>query len=680
MRLLFTIFLFCTLLWPEGSQVLPSSKIKGNIAECVYRGLYPTVGKIVGEYNFANGIDHIDVKRNSFGKITKCTITDSKFGNAKLGKVLNPKTGLKDIQQMSDEWILQNLQKLNTMDLVKSKLDQTTKNKIMKARNNGEYKQLQGLLKSGVCKKRVFNLKFHDDGLINTGYHDVKNDGKGVVKTRPIKKDKYANRLINPTKGKLDAGDIKLRELVYDCTATHICPKNSPSCVSKMKVKLYKSPKAVNSMILKASSDGLPKNNSIKSANSSRKVTKVLKAKTVRSLSASVAKKTALKGAAKGLAAGIASKLPFVGIAAQIAWDAYLGYKIEMHDAKIENNENNIQVNADSISRLEQESEVFGMKIDNNTYKISALMQELSMHTLQLEMLDEQISTLTFKMINMQTDVNQNTKKIEAINNGIFNTGIEQLNKYYETNSTRINYLYDAIRELDKSKKIEGDDVNVLVDYYLIIAGYELYINTQDIYDLESLERSYQSLSVSVQKNYEYLGLLNTVYLAISDLDKKQLKGYKNILFDTTSKVMTNKIKELYFDEALEISENYIRILNEDTSNKLYKKAHKAKMDNFEKNRHFTSVNNALSVIEKNQNSLLNEAVIKYLYSENDFENALKLLRTKRFDDNEFRVKMFAVIYSYLGNKEKLVAIKNMVLTSSTYTDELKKWIGELKI
>ncbi len=97
-------------------QALPLNKVKGNIAECVYDGLQSTIGKIYGEYNVINGIDHILVKRSG-GKITDCIITDSKFGTARLaGERLDLQSGMKDLDQLSNRHLLQILDRLDTGD------------------------------------------------------------------------------------------------------------------------------------------------------------------------------------------------------------------------------------------------------------------------------------------------------------------------------------------------------------------------------------------------------------------------------------------------------------------------------------------------------------------------------------------------------------------------------------
>lgn len=600
-----------------------NSKFNANVAEDFMHKFFKGSGwtQLPGEIG-SNGIDGLYVKMKN-GVVSDVLLVESKFKKGGIAPIKNgsmsiSKSGIgktvDGAMQMSKEWC-------------RKKIKNLIKHGDSQFRT--AYKQIGRHIENGTIRKKYFGLSPTLDNKVKVVLYDVVDEGVNKVK-------------VTKAKGR----PLALHGVEFD-------PKNPKKPYERKLAKDFNKIKATHE----------------------KKFLNTAKAKTVRSLSASVGKKAALKGAAKGLAAGLASKLPFVGIAAQIGWDVYLGYKIEMHDVKIEKNEKNIQLNTDYISRLQQESEVFGIKINKNTYNISALMKDFSVHTSQLEMLDKQITTLTFQVIDMQTDINQNTKDIEAIRNGIFKSGINKLNEYYDTNGTDPKYLNTAIEHFDNRKVISNGRKVPLVAYYLVIARYEQYLIGHKNHDLEEIEKNYTYLADMAGKNPEYMGLLNNAYIAISDLNKEQLKSYKDILADTTNKVIDQKIKTLHFDESLDMAEYYIQIVDTDKSSDIHKKAYKAKIDNFEKNKYFTSVHNALNVVNENQNSLLNEVAARYLYSENSFENTLEVLRTKRFDDNEFRVIIFAAVYAYLGDKKRLEEVKEMVLTNSTYTNELKKMI-----
>ena len=444
---IFLVISVLLLVLAEAESKLPLNKMKGNIAECVYNSIYPTMGKIIGEYNLANGIDHIDILRDASGKITKCTITDSKFGNARLQYVKNPKTGKKDIQQMSDEWILQNLEMLNTIDLAKSNFDQKIKNKILKARNRGEYKRLMGLVKSGVCKKRIFNLKIHDDGSINTGYHEVVSDGKGKVKTTPIKKDKYANRFINPSKSKsMDAGDKKLLDKIHECTAKTVCPKGDIKCINITKGKLAKSPKSINALMAKASSDILThtsgttqKKNTVKNPKQKPNPKKIKQGTRFKSMANAARKSsvyTLLKSVGKPVGRQAAKmsvillkSVPFVGVAAQVAWDMHVSSQLDEHgrkidglekktkvnEANIEANKADIMYNRAAIQRLNEEFSILGDSIAENKVQIAQLANQLLLTDEKVEGLSNDISIVASNLSVVASVAQENAKKIEQI-------------------------------------------------------------------------------------------------------------------------------------------------------------------------------------------------------------------------------------------------------------------------
>ena len=676
---------------------LPLNKTKGNIAECVYESIYPAVGKIAGEYNLANGIDHINILRDKAGgKIIKCTITDSKFGNAKLATDrLDMVTGVKNVQQMSDKWILQNLEKLNTMDLSKSKLDPQTKNKILKARNNGEYKRLMGLVKSGVCEKRLFNLKFHDDGRINTGYHEVISDGNNRVRTKPITKDTYANRLINPAqKGTMDVRDKKLLDKAYECTAKTICPKGDMNCISDKKAKFYKNPKSVKPIMERASSSSSGKKIPLKNSqtkisfrnkqknipkNTISRSARVSSVKIVKSIGTKTVLKAGAKGTAKGAFASIASKLPYVGIAAQVAWDAYIGYKLEVHDEKLKVNTQNIQsnsqeiaLNAQYINKLLREQEILGINIDENTQQIQKLFGKLFTSEGRIETIDSQIIQIMTQTAGMSQQISENRQEIQKVKDGIFFTGIEQMQDYYETNTS--SYLTDAIGDFRITLKTNNQKVSHLAYYYLIISKYELYLLKNDKSELEDINRYFDDLRDYVVQNPQSLTLLNSTYFALSDLGENDLDTLRKKLGETTRKVIQKIISKKRFDDAYDRVESYLSLLKKDPkSDPLYQQVIDMREENLKAHENFTSIRDAMDTIEQNQNQLLNEKAVRYLYKEDSFRNALKILQTKRFADEEFRTKASIRVFEQLGEEERLKAFAKKVENNPNYSENIRE-------
>ena len=132
-------------------------------------------------------------------------------------------------------------------------------------------------------------------------------------------------------------------------------------------------------------------------------------------------------------------------------------------------------------------------------------------------------------------------------------------------------------------------------------------------------------------------------------------------------------------DDALSVAENYALIMQMPKEiNQLYKNAEQNKKDHFEKYKKFSSIKNVMLVVDKYHNSLLNESAVRYLYKENSFDNAIKLLQTKMFDNDEFRIIAFASIYTYLGEKDKLYKLKKLVEKNSTYSQKIKNIIKDM--
>jgi hypothetical protein len=233
MRILFLVTFILS------SNVLATvNKVKGNIAECVYERLNPTIGKIHGEYNAVNGIDHVFLKRSG-NKIVDCMIVDSKFGSAKLAKDReNWETGEKELEQLSLKHLDQILDRLengnyqNPPGLMSAKDAQN----IVKAQARGDYTQLRKMIQNGQCKKRVFNLQIDQYGHTYTEYKIVEDIDDKRVKTRPAKggeRTLYDRKKNHP----------KVNNFFRECFAEQMCiEKRSKFCIPNMIKKLEKNP------------------------------------------------------------------------------------------------------------------------------------------------------------------------------------------------------------------------------------------------------------------------------------------------------------------------------------------------------------------------------------------------------------------------------------------------------
>ena len=393
-----------------------------------------------------------------------------------------------------------------------------------------------------------------------------------------------------------------------------------------------------------------------------------------------------------GTTAKFAGRLGTIGLVASVAAvvteasiEVYKTYKqVGENKEDIAEVKGNVQLNTQYIDRLLGEQEILGIKIDENTYNISELTKQLVYHSGQFDLIDQKFqavdnrfSALTAQMVDVQTLVNKNIQAIQEIKDGVYITGVQKFNEYYDTHDT--DYLDEAITELDKTKNIHNTKVEPLAVHYLVIARYEKYLDTGNAHEMDEVKKNFRELTRYIGKNPDYLGLLSNAYAAISDLDEEVLKLFRDQLDKATEKAINQKISAGQFDKAMYMAENYISITNTDDSYPLYKKTLKAKKVNYEAHKNFTSIGNVMKIVSENQNSLLNEAAVKYLYKEDSLNNALTLLRTKRFDNDEFRVKAIALIY-YLdknNRSEELKALVKLILDNPTYTEEIKKQIRE---
>ena len=619
------------------------SKFNANVAEEFMHKFFTNSGwkQLPGEIG-SNGIDGLYVKMKN-GVVSDVLCVESKYKGKGIPSIKNgamsiSKSGIgttvDGAMQMSKKWC-------------KKKIDNLIKHGKPELRS--AYKQVGKHIEKGTVRKKYYGFTKVGD-KIKVALYNIVDEGTDKIKIvqskgRPFKV----------------AGEFDL--------------KNPKTPYEKKQVRDFKK-------IIKSNEK------TFTSAKKARfaKTTRVTSAKVAKGLGKKAALRAAARGAGKGASMGLLGVVPIIGIAAQIAWDGYVGYKIEMHDALIENNQKNIVQNSQFIDRLTKETELLGVQIDTHTYQLSSLTRQLLQHSSQFdavekqfEAVDQRFVMLTSQVVEVQTLADKNAKAIQQIKDGVYLTGVQKLNEYYDTNDTDTNYLDEAITELDKTKNIHNTHVEPMANHYLVIARYEKYLATGNRHELDELKKDYLALADYAQKEPDYLSLLNNAYLAISDLDESQLYFYRQILDDATSQAIARILTQKQFDKAMDMAETYIAITHLGRENPLYKKTYDAKRANYEKYKNFHSVRETMKILAENQNSLLNEAAVKYLYKESSFENALKVLRTKRFDNEEFRVKAIVWIY-YIQKHDKnreLKALVKLILENPTYSDNIKQQIKE---
>ena len=226
------------LLMPSFDYALTLNKVKGNVAECVYEKLNPTIGKVYGEYNSLNGIDHIFVKRKGT-EIVDCLIVDSKFGSANLAKNrLDEMTREGNLHQMSVRHLDQILNRLEhgNYEIPPGLMDKKDAMKIVKSQKRGDYSILRKMVQNKQCKKRVFHLSVDRYGNVDTEYKIVEDIDDKRVRTRSAKageKTLYHKRRNNP----------KVVQNFRQCFAKQICTgKKSKLCIENIIKKLERNP------------------------------------------------------------------------------------------------------------------------------------------------------------------------------------------------------------------------------------------------------------------------------------------------------------------------------------------------------------------------------------------------------------------------------------------------------
>ena len=417
----------------------------------------------------------------------------------------------------------------------------------------------------------------------------------------------------------------------------------------------------------------------------------------MKSIGVSGTKKALTKAAIKGGAGGIgeileSTKIPGIaqlGAVLQAGFDIYMAYNIEMHDLAINDlskktieNREGIINNTKYIERLAQEQDIMNISIENNTHKLTEVTNRLLEHDEQFSNIDKQLIVMATEIAKVDNIAQKNAKDIQQFKNGVFKTGIKLLDDYYgiKKDDSNKDYLAPAISRFIETKEIQNNDVKYLAEYYLIIARYEMYLKQPRSKELIEIAKSCEELAKQAEQSEKYLALLNSAYMAISDYEGLELLSCKYGLMDSTRKFIDKLISEKKFDDAENIAKSYKQSLvgsSNRESDILLQKTIDAKKKNFEEHKNFTSVSQAMKVIEENQNTLLNEVAVKYLYNESSMESAKRLLRSKAYSNEAFRIRAFAAIYDYLGKKEKLEKLVNLVENNPTYSKALKAYIAE---
>ena len=86
-----------------------------------------------------------------------------------------------------------------------------------------------------------------------------------------------------------------------------------------------------------------------------------------------------------------------------------------------------------------------------------------------------------------------------------------------------------------------------------------------------------------------------------------------------------------------------------------------------------------MEIVEKYQNSLLVKEAVKYLYRNNYFDLALRVLNSKDIGDETFQIGAYLTIFSYLGDTDRVQKLIRLVEENPTYLPTTKRFVARFK-
>ncbi len=399
--------------------------------------------------------------------------------------------------------------------------------------------------------------------------------------------------------------------------------------------------------------------------------------------------KALLKSSVKVGAVGVMSliskltSVPFVGIAAQVALDTYMMYEIDKIGNIAEQNKGHIQQlakgqkenqqsiqenqivisqNREYITRLEEEQKLLGANVVVNTQKIFNLSTD--------------ISNLTEDLTTIQKIASHNSTKIQNIKDGILQTGLGQLDRYFDSVKKDSDSLKNSINNLELIKTINtlnGESKSLILNS-LNIAYIEkalLYKNESKNFDFlkkdiaTNFDKIINSNNISIVSN-AYISMFE-IFEGDEDNSKIVLKKYRDFM----QQKINEKLDKNQFEAAKKIADIYQSNVDETLTTLVLEQREKNYQKLKEKLKRVSDIDSTLA---KNQNNLLNEEAVKVLYKQNYYNKMLDILKTKSFDSEEFKIKAFYLAYKQRtpANAQKL---KKLVLNNNTYTNELKTYM-----
>ena len=328
--------------------------------------------------------------------------------------------------------------------------------------------------------------------------------------------------------------------------------------------------------------------------------------------------------------------------------------------------------NLNKIELLEKEQNIMGKNIAQSEYDIKVLNKDVTNLTTLYNTLDAHLNTL-------QQLVEKNSQEIKGLKNNFFITGLEQLEQYNQTaNPSPLN---NAIDNFQYGKNLLNFDIKYLsYQYYLIATTEEFLYNQKNdktfkvVENREVIENSFKNLLNTLPVKYEYLAILTTSYISVMGvLEEQTVQGLLTPIKKYYLKLIDKLIQQHKYDTAVSVANDWKTMSGEELA---LEKAKKERDENFQKyEMDFTDTKTIDNILQTNQNTQLVQKAFDTLMILQDKEGAKKLLDMKVFEDKEFRMKAYMKLYYKMGREDKIAELKSLILSNSSYSDELKNWI-----
>jgi hypothetical protein len=152
----------------------------------------------------------------------------------------------------------------------------------------------------------------------------------------------------------------------------------------------------------------------------------------------------------------------------------------------------------------------------------------------------------------------------------------------------------------------------------------------------------------------------------------------QNILDDLTSKFkkvskkhIDNLITQYKFEDAISLAKTYMVFTND---SELYDIANTQREQNFKQFKDKLSIKNIDTILNTNQNNLLNKEALIVVYNYDNYDKMLDILKTKKFDDVDFKTKGYYLLFKQIDTN-KANQLKSLIVSNDSYSQELKNYI-----